>query len=233
MTEDKSEEKYFLQLTSALVSLARHASDKPLGQKLESEAVAFYCTVSSEENNVAAVNKLGLICNLLMLGEMTGDISYEETGAFYATIERTKKMLIDRAGRASYLLPSFDIGSVSNVSSGNILQEEVADLSKISASELPYSHSKNHVFAERTRSILDTIMKSGNMAMKEIAALFPEVSERTLRYDLQKLCEYGVVERMGNGGPSSYYRASDKGTSSTSEARNSVDNRVFTRQAGF
>lgn len=58
------------------------------------------------------------------------------------------------------------------------------------------------------QSAIIGIIKSGNQAgcrLKDLINAFPDVSERTLRYDLQRLCEQGVVERMGNGGPASYY----------------------------
>lgn len=42
--------------------------------------------------------------------------------------------------------------------------------------------------------------------LKDLVAEFPDVSERTLRYDLQRLCGQGIIERVGNGGPASYYR---------------------------
>jgi len=35
----------------------------------------------------------------------------------------------------------------------------------------------------------------------------PNISERTIRYDLQTLLEQGLVERVGNAGPSVFYRA--------------------------
>ena len=66
----------------------------------------------------------------------------------------------------------------------------------------------------RQNAILDKIKAmsqkdgSGYMTgcrMKDLMAAFSEVSERTLRYDLQKLVGRGLVERMGNGGPSSVY----------------------------
>ncbi|MBI4093292.1 MAG: DeoR family transcriptional regulator [Candidatus Kerfeldbacteria bacterium] len=41
--------------------------------------------------------------------------------------------------------------------------------------------------------------------MKDLIAEFPDVSERTIRYDLQRLLQHGSVERVGNGGPASYY----------------------------
>jgi hypothetical protein len=43
------------------------------------------------------------------------------------------------------------------------------------------------------------------IALKDIVAAFPEVSERTIRYDLKKLFEAGKVVRQGSGGPSNHY----------------------------
>ena len=61
--------------------------------------------------------------------------------------------------------------------------------------------------AIRQSAILEKIRQSENRQapLKEILAAFPEVSERTMRYDLQKLCGQDVIERVGNGGPGSYY----------------------------
>ena len=42
--------------------------------------------------------------------------------------------------------------------------------------------------------------------LKDIIPLFPGVSERTLRYDLQRLSAEGKVERIGAGGPATYYK---------------------------
>lgn len=57
----------------------------------------------------------------------------------------------------------------------------------------------------RQSAILDKIRQSNNLPLKDIIAAFPEVSERTMRYDLQKLCAQGLIDRVGNGGPASYY----------------------------
>ncbi len=43
------------------------------------------------------------------------------------------------------------------------------------------------------------------LSLKEIVAAFPEVSDRTIRYDLKRLFEQGKVIRQGSGGPSNYY----------------------------
>lgn len=59
----------------------------------------------------------------------------------------------------------------------------------------------------RQSAILEKIRQSSSkqMQLRELLAVFPDVSERTMRYDLQKLCLRGSVERVGNGGPGSYY----------------------------
>lgn len=53
--------------------------------------------------------------------------------------------------------------------------------------------------------IAEKIGLLGKAAMKDIIASFPSVSERTLRYDLQKLTDRQILERVGSGGPASYY----------------------------
>ena len=57
----------------------------------------------------------------------------------------------------------------------------------------------------RQSAIIDKIRQSGKSSLKDMLAEFPEFSERTIRYDLQKLSNQGVIERIGNGGPATYY----------------------------
>lgn len=59
------------------------------------------------------------------------------------------------------------------------------------------------------QSAIVSLVQSGNdgiCRMKDLIATFPDVSERTLRYDLKKLCDQAVLERVGSSGPGSYYR---------------------------
>lgn len=58
---------------------------------------------------------------------------------------------------------------------------------------------------ERQELIAQKVGELGKAAMKDLIAAFPEVSERTLRYDLRKLNNRQIIERIGNGGPASYY----------------------------
>lgn len=60
--------------------------------------------------------------------------------------------------------------------------------------------------AMRQTAILERIRQNNNCRLKDVQESLPDVSERTLRYDLQNLIEKGLVERLGNGGPATYYR---------------------------
>ena len=62
--------------------------------------------------------------------------------------------------------------------------------------------------ANRQSEIVDKIRQSGNnqIQLKDIIAAFPDFSDRTIRYDLQRLCNQGIIERIGSGGPGTHYR---------------------------
>lgn len=49
------------------------------------------------------------------------------------------------------------------------------------------------------------IKEFGKVSTKEIAAFFPEISERTIRFYLQKLNDSGLIEKTGTSGPGSFY----------------------------
>ena len=59
---------------------------------------------------------------------------------------------------------------------------------------------------ERHSIILNKVKESGYCRLRDLQNIFPDVSERTIRYDLEKLVNSGSIERFGNGGPSTYYR---------------------------
>ena len=60
--------------------------------------------------------------------------------------------------------------------------------------------------AMRQSAILNRIRQNGNCRLKDIIEVIPGISERTVRYDLQKMTKRGLIERLGSGGPATYYR---------------------------
>ena len=58
---------------------------------------------------------------------------------------------------------------------------------------------------ESRKKIQEILNNSGNLQLKEIAISFPDVTSRTLRYDLKEMVESGSVIREGSGPASTYF----------------------------
>ncbi len=58
----------------------------------------------------------------------------------------------------------------------------------------------------RQGAILEIIRQSGNCRIKDVQDIFPGLSERTLRHDLQLLAEQNLIEKIGSGGPAVFYK---------------------------
>ncbi len=113
----------------------------------------------------------------------------------------------------------YDTDSAMPISDG--LKETKVDIADDAIPSLPQSQDKQQPgmvsvgSAIRQSAILEKIkLSSGGLSgngiikgcrMKDLIAEFPDVSERTLRYDLQRLLQHGAIDRLGNGGPASYY----------------------------
>jgi len=59
----------------------------------------------------------------------------------------------------------------------------------------------------RQAAILERIRQNGDCRLADIQAILSDVSERTLRYDIESLVQQNLIERLGTGGRSVYYRA--------------------------
>ncbi|HBI25768.1 MAG: hypothetical protein UT41_C0001G0111 [Candidatus Wolfebacteria bacterium GW2011_GWC2_39_22] len=57
--------------------------------------------------------------------------------------------------------------------------------------------------------ILQKVKELGQTTTKELTASFPEISERTIRFYLQKLVDNQAIDRIGSTGPGAAYRAKE------------------------
>jgi len=126
---------------------------------------------------------------------------------------------------------------VTLIEDSGIGQIAPVDLSDIFSSELllpssQKSFSEAHsspIAGDRQTTILEKIRQSGNCRTRDLQAAMPHVSERTLRYDLQRLVEQGKIERGGGGGPASWYRIREPlitSQPSTISASSASDSRI-------
>ena len=145
------------------------------------------------------------------------ELSTSESGKQNSPISRTSLKLVtsgnsDIPGSKS-ALPIIALGAV---------RDEVVkkrDLESLSSEEASHTRSQSGIetnVTERMDAIVKTIRKFdpilGGCRIRDLMTAFPDVSDRTLRYDLQHLAEQGIVEKVG-GGPSSYYRLKKDHTS--------------------
>lgn len=59
---------------------------------------------------------------------------------------------------------------------------------------------------ERQAMIIEQLSRKTYSTLKDVADGLPKVSERTLRYDIGRMVEKKIVERVGGGGPHSFIR---------------------------
>lgn len=93
----------------------------------------------------------------------------------------------------------------------NIKQEELIRQKRKGLVRQTSIQEKQGVFNEENPEeswqelILRRIKEVRQITTRELAGFFPQISERTIRFYLQKLAETGLVEKKGISGPGSYY----------------------------
>ncbi len=67
--------------------------------------------------------------------------------------------------------------------------------------------------AQRKEFIVSLLKNKQFCHIKDILAQLPQVSDRTIRNDIHSLAESRIIERLGNGGPNSFFRLKKGGNS--------------------
>jgi hypothetical protein len=110
----------------------------------------------------------------------------------------------------------FSSEPVQDNKSGNPTYEtlQVPKAEALTDTARPVHRSQVFSASMRQSKILEKIRQSGKISdgqpgcrFKDLLEALPDSSERTLRYDLQDLIEQGLIERLGTGGPATYYQA--------------------------
>lgn len=74
-------------------------------------------------------------------------------------------------------------------------------------SEKNDSGEKKSKADERRDLVMETVRKEGICFLRDLMGIFPGFSERTLRYDLERLIKDGKIEKIGSSGPGTFYRS--------------------------
>lgn len=88
------------------------------------------------------------------------------------------------------------------------MKDKAQRATSLPTGDLPKGDNLEDNAAMRQAAILEKIRQSPKkqLQFRDIIAAFPDASERTLRYDLQRLSNQGILERIGQGGPANFYK---------------------------
>ncbi len=187
--------------------------EKGFGDHIKNAAIAFLGATAAGNYKEAIKNldtleyltRFGMDVNIM--GMANGEILLREIKGIRAGFEekvyREDIQKSDMGGRVEEI-------DLSKFFSKEIRQEPAHETGKMETGkiELPdESGNGGNVKSEaRQGAILERIRQIGNCRIKDIQDILPDSSERTIRYDLQTLTEQKLIERIGAGGPSVFYR---------------------------
>lgn len=190
------------EISYALIRVAAYIRRQDLRQRIEKLAFQLVEEIGLD-NLEAAIKTSNAIEGLITIGKSIYEI--EPTNAKVIIGELNSLTAFTRQSLGIEGVPQIE----SVFSKPPAIVEKIEEEVRISANGQENGNGNGNGInaAIRQSAILEKIRQSGNrqIQLKDIIAEFPEVSERTMRYDLQKLCNQGIIERIGNGGPGSYY----------------------------
>lgn len=159
-----------------------------LKSELESAAVLLV-----SKNNSQAVDKLG---NLVRLAEVVGEIKPINSEVLQRELKGFNLAIAELIGNAE------EINLEETFPNKDVKENKVEGVS---------INKENKQFGNRQSAILEFIRQLPNgCRMRDLVIKFPQVSERTLRNDLQSLTDQSLIERVGSQGPFSFFRAVTK-----------------------
>jgi hypothetical protein len=198
------------EVAYALFRLAAQMPEKDFAESLRASGTAMLSAAAAEDYAAAARSLRVTEClvkfggDVGMIGTPNVDVMTREIFALDAAIaERKTVAKTDEVNVAEIFSKPEDAPR----SAGEPRADEpTTEPAPMRMEQMPRPPSNDS--AIRQSAILARIRQSGNCRLKDIQDVLPNISERTIRYDLQTLVEQNLVERIGNAGPLVFYRAS-------------------------
>ena len=219
--KDAGKERFILtkayEVAYAIFRLAAPMHEKDFAESLRSSGTALLSAAATEDYSAAGRAVRVMEClvkfggDVNMIGTPNVDVMVREIYALDAAIAERKNSARTDEVNVSEIFSKPEITAHSTeqqpASVPVFEQEESFRTTPKAAAVEPAIRQPANDSAIRQSAILGLIRQSGNCRLKDIQEILPECSERTIRYDLQTLLERGLIERIGNAGPSVFYRA--------------------------
>ena len=165
-----------------------------LKTELENKAISLV----SNPNSDIIINSI----NLIALGREVGEIRSSNSAILIRELETLKKGL-----SAPPIVEEVDISlnfSRDNSDSSTVMppvSKSTPNLDKVTTPPTPYKNFFN------PDKVYQYIIARKGTKLKELESVFNAVSGRTIRRITDSLIKEGKIERVGNPGPTSFYRA--------------------------
>lgn len=172
-----------------------------LAFELMENAAKAVANADSESTNkvlsdISAIDGLvRLAHSIYEIEPVNATILIRELDKFNSAIRQQENAAIAALPDLTSLFSDYPVKEAQNKPDDNKFESNIED-----------SSSNNLNLEMRQSAIADKIRQKDSCRLKDLLVDFPGVSERTLRYDLQGLCAKGEIERIGNGGPATYYK---------------------------
>lgn len=191
------------EISFAIIRISAYVRRFELRKKLEN--LAFHLIENVYYDNVGlALDTLKTIDGFIDLGS-----SIYEVEPMNARIIKKEILGLRTAIESGSAKQGIDISDVFKTNLN--LEKETGNKEVIRKKETP---SKPRAISpsagERRTRIQEILSNSGNLQLKDIAINFPNVTSRTLRYDLKEMVESGLVVREGSGPASTYFSPNAK-----------------------
>ncbi len=227
--KDTGKERFILtkayEVAYALFRLAAQMPEKDFAESLRASGTAMLAAAAAEDY-VAAERSLRVVECLVkfggdvgMIGNQNVDVLTREIFALDAAIVERKTVAKTDEVNVSEIFSKPEITAPKTAHVDEPAMEPApmrmedfrarTESQPVRREQQPRHPSNDS--AIRQSSILARIRQSGNCRLKDIQDVLPNISERTIRYDLQTLVEQNLVERIGNAGPLVFYRTSNVG----------------------
>jgi len=193
------------EVAYALFRLAANMSEKSFAESIKISGTALL-TAAATEDYIAAERSLREMECLIKFGGDVGIIGSPNVDVMMREVYALDAAVAER--KASIKTDEVNVAEIfSKPEIAEHTAEPAREESIVEPVREPAVRQSVNDSAIRQSAILERIRQSGNCRMKDIQDMLPNISERTIRYDLQPLIEQGLIERIGNAGPSVFYRA--------------------------
>lgn len=210
------------EVSFVLLKIAGYIRHKELASRIESISYQLIESLYSDDLNTA-MSKVEAAIGLASLASNIGEMNPNNTTIVLRELENLKNGIVQyREAKEVREMPSFE-GLFSKLTiaqptrarqavAPSLIKQQVVNTERPKAANPLASvvDNGNAAIIRQDLILAKIISANGNkLQLKDLISAFPDISERTLRYDLVKLCQIGKLKREGSGGPSNFYVAAN------------------------